>query len=93
VPVADELNLKKAANSVDEKAVKMLQSKDLLNITGYVHGGCSPIGMKKNFITTIDESAGDFKTIIFSAGKIGYQVEVSLEELKKVISFRLSDII
>ncbi|MPM58060.1 Cys-tRNA(Pro)/Cys-tRNA(Cys) deacylase YbaK [bioreactor metagenome] len=93
VPVADELDLKKAANSVNEKAVKMIKSKDLLNITGYIHGGCSPIGMKKSFITTINESAASFDTIIFSAGKIGYQVEVSLEELRKVITLNLSDLI
>ncbi len=93
IPVADELDLKKAANSVNEKAIEMLKSKDLLGITGYIHGGCSPVGMKKNFTTTIHESAGDFETIIFSAGKIGYQVEVSLEELRKVIAFNSSDII
>lgn len=93
VPVADELDFKKAANSVKEKAVKMIKSKDLLEVTGYIHGGCSPLGMKKNFITIIDESARNFDTIIFSAGKIGYQVEVSLEELRKVITFSLSDIV
>jgi len=89
----DELDFKKAANSVKEKAVKMIKSKDLLEVTGYIHGGCSPIGMKKSFITAIDESATNFDTIIFSAGKIGYQVELSLEELKKVTTFSLTDII
>ena len=93
VPVADELDLKKAANSVNEKSIEMLKSKDLFSITGYIHGGCSPIGMKKSFYTTIDESARNFETIIFSAGKIGYQVEISLEELKKVISFNLAYIV
>lgn len=93
VPVADELDFKKAANSVKEKAVKMIKSKDLLEVTGYIHGGCSPIGMKKSFITTIDELATNFDTIIFSAGKIGYQVEVSLKELRKLITFNISDII
>ena len=93
VPVADELDLKKAANSVNEKSIEMLKSKDLLSITGYVHGGCSPVGMKKSFNTTIDVSARNFETIIFSAGKIGYQVEINLEELKKVISFNLDDIV
>lgn len=93
VPVADELDLKKAADSVKEKAIEMLKTKDLLAITGYIHGGCSPIGMKKDFLTTIDESATNFETIIFSAGKIGYQVEISLEELKKVIRYSLADII
>ena len=93
VPVAEELDLKKAANSINEKSIEMLKSKDLLDVTGYIHGGCSPIGMKKSFTTTIDESASKFETIIFSAGKIGYQVEVSLQELKKVIRFSLADIV
>ena len=92
VPVEAELDLKKAAKSVNEKAIAMLKSKDLLAVTGYIHGGCSPVGMKKSFVTTIDESAIKFQTIIFSAGKIGYQVETSLEELKRVVSFSLSDI-
>lgn len=93
VPVAEELDLKKAANSVNEKSIEMLKAKDLLPITGYIHGGCSPIAMKKCFTTTIHETAAKFDTIIFSAGKIGYQVEMSLEELKKIISFSLDDII
>jgi Cys-tRNA(Pro)/Cys-tRNA(Cys) deacylase len=93
VPVAEELDLKKAASSVKEKAIEMLKSKDSLGVTGYIHGGCSPIGMKKSFMTIIDESANNFETIIFSAGKIGYQVEVSLEELKNIISFSLMDIV
>lgn len=93
IPVAEELDLKKAAHSVGEKFVEMLKSKDLLPTTGYIHGGCSPIGMKKFFTTTIHESAKDFDTIIFSAGKIGYQVELSLEELAKVIKYSLADII
>ncbi|MGE5605692.1 MAG: Cys-tRNA(Pro) deacylase [Bacteroidota bacterium] len=93
VPVAAELDLKKAADSVGEKSIEMIKAKDLLALTGYIHGGCSPIGMKKTFSTTIDESAANYETIIFSAGKIGYQVEMSLEELKKVIRFRLADIV
>lgn len=92
VPVEAELDLKKAARSVNEKAIAMLKSKDLLAVTGYIHGGCSPVGMKKSFVTAIDESASNFQTIIFSAGKIGYQVETTLEELKRVVSFSLSDI-
>jgi len=92
IPVAEELDLKKAAESVNEKSVEMIKSKDLLPVTGYIHGGCSPIGMKKSFVTTIDTSAANFDTIMFSAGKIGYQVEMSLEELKKVIKFNLADI-
>lgn len=92
IPVCKELNLKKAAQAVGEKSIEMLKSKDLLPLTGYIHGGCSPIGMKKFFTTTIDHSAGLQKTIIFSAGKIGYQVEVALHDLEKVIPFSLADI-
>ena len=93
IPVEKELDLKKAAHAVDEKSVEMLKSKDLLPLTGYIHGGCSPIGMKKSFKTTIDSSAQNFDTIIFSAGKIGYQVEMSLDELKKVIKFELKELV
>ena len=92
VPVCEELHLKKAAKAVGEKSIEMIKSKELLPLTGYIHGGCSPIGMKKFFQTTIHSSAQDFDTIIFSGGKIGYQVEVSLEDLKKVITFTLEDI-
>ena len=92
VPVNKELNLKKAANAVKEKSVEMIKSKELLPLTGYIHGGCSPIGMKKQFKTVIDISAKDFETIIFSGGKIGYQVEVNLNDLQKVIDFTLEDI-
>ncbi|MCI0765487.1 Cys-tRNA(Pro) deacylase [Bacillus sp. TL12] len=93
VPVNKELDLKKAAASVREKSVSMLKSKDLLSLTGYIHGGCSPIGMKKSFQTVIDKSATAFETIIFSAGKIGYQVELGLEDLKKIIRFDVQDIV
>ena len=75
-----------------EKSICMIKSKDLLPLTGYVHGGCSPIGMKKQFITTIDISASSLNEIIFSAGKIGYQVEVSIDNLRKIINFNLCDI-
>ena len=92
VPVQKELDLKKAAKAVNEKSIEMLKQKDLLPLTGYIHGGCSPIGMKKFFKTTIDDSAKQFQTIIFSAGKIGYQVEVTLEDLSKVIRYDLCDI-
>ena len=92
VPVCGELNLKKAAKVVGEKSIEMIKSKELLPLTGYVHGGCSPIGMKKFFPTTIHETAKAFETIIFSGGKIGYQVEISLENLSKVIHFSLDDI-
>ncbi len=92
IPVAEELDLKKAAKAVGEKSIEMIKQKELLPLTGYIHGGCSPIGMKKFFKTTINSSAANFDTIIFSAGKIGYQVEVSLEDLEKVIEFQLADI-
>ena len=92
VPVNKELNLKKAAHSVGEKSIEMIKQKELLPLTGYVHGGCSPIGMKKQFSTTIDRSAENYGRIIFSAGKIGYQVEVSLEDLEKVIRYQLDEI-
>jgi len=92
IPVEKELNLKKAAKVVGEKNIEMLKSKDLLPLTGYIHGGCSPIGMKKFFPTIIEQSAEQYDTIIFSAGKIGYQVELSLEDLKKVINFTLADV-
>ncbi len=92
IPVAAELDLKKAAKSVGEKSVKMLPQKELLPLTGYVHGGCSPIGMKKAFRTVIDASAEMQETIIFSAGKIGYQVELTLAELAKVLRFSTAEI-
>ncbi|MBQ8278462.1 MAG: Cys-tRNA(Pro) deacylase [Roseburia sp.] len=92
VPVWGELNLKKAAKAVGEKSIEMIKSKELLPLTGYIHGGCSPIGMKKFFTTTIHESARECDTIIFSGGKIGYQVEVTLEDLAKVITFQLQDV-
>lgn len=92
IPVCKELDLKKAAQAVGEKKVEMLKAKELLPLTGYVHGGCSPIGMKKLFPTVIDGSAETFQTIIFSGGKIGYQVELPLEDLKKIIPLDVSDI-
>ena len=93
IPVNKELDLKKAAKAVGEKSIEMLKAKDLLSLTGYIHGGCSPIGMKKFFRTVIHISASEFEKIIFSAGKIGYQVEVSLDDLKKIIKFDLFDIV
>lgn len=92
VPVNKELNLKKAAKAVNEKKIEMIKSKELLPLTGYIHGGCSPIGMKKFFKTTIHSTAENYDTIMFSAGKIGYQVETSLNSLKKVIRFDLEGI-
>lgn len=92
IPVGEELNLKKAASAVHEKKIEMIKSKELLPLTGYIHGGCSPIGMKKPFSTVVDETAQLWDTIIFSAGKIGYQVEVSPENLGKIISYTFADV-
>ena len=92
IPVAKELDLKKAAKAAGEKSIEMLKSKELLPLTGYVHGGCSPIGMKKSFKTFIDKSADAREVIIFSAGKIGYQVELTLPELAKVLEYSLEDL-
>lgn len=92
VPVNRELNLKKAAKTVGEKSISMVKQAELLPLTGYIHGGCSPVGMKKLFKTVIDESASSYDKIIFSGGKIGYQIETTLSELKKAISFILGDI-
>lgn len=87
IPVAKELDLKKAAAAVGEKSIEMIKSKELLPLTGYIHGGCSPIGMKKFFTTTIDKSAENQPDIIFSAGRIGYQVQLSLDNLSKIIKY------
>ena len=92
VPVCKELDLKKAAKTVGEKWVEMIKSKELLPLTGYIHGGCSPVGMKKLFHTVIDKGAESQSTICFSGGKIGYQMEAPLSELEKVVPFELADI-
>ena len=93
VPVNCELDLKKAAKAVGEKYIEMVKSSELLGLTGYIHGGCSPIGMKKLFKTTVHESAKNFDKIMFSGGKIGLQIETTLENLKKVIPLTLCDLI
>ncbi|MCR5691478.1 MAG: Cys-tRNA(Pro) deacylase [Eubacterium sp.] len=92
IPVGEELDLKKAAKAVGEKSIEMIKQKELLPLTGYVHGGCSPIGMKKLFPTCIHEGAKDFEEIYFSAGKIGCQVKVALEDLQKVIPVTYEEI-
>ena len=92
VPVSSNLDLKNASKVVNEKSIEMIKSKDLLPLTGYIHGGCSPVGMKKQFKTIIDVSAKNYDKIYFSAGKIGYQIETTLEELSKVIDYSLEDI-
>ena len=93
IPVAEELDLKKAAKAVGEKSIEMIKSKELLPLTGYIHGGCSPIGMKKFFTTTVHETAADKDTIFFSAGKIGYQIEMAPTDLEKMIRLQYADLI
>lgn len=92
VPVAEELDLKRAADAVGEKYVEMLKAKDLLPLTGYIHGGCSPIGMKKFFPTVIDAGVGKHETILFSGGRIGLQIETSPAELARVIPYKTADL-
>ena len=92
IPVGAGLELKKAAKAVGEKSLEMLKQKDLLPLTGYVHGGCSPIGMKKAFRTTIDTTAQNFDSIIFSGGRIGLQVQVTLADLARLVRFQLANI-
>lgn len=93
IPVAAELNLKKAASVVGEKNIEMLKQKDLLPLTGYVHGGCSPIGMKKFFRTVINDTAKQFDEMYFSAGKIGHQVKVAVADVEKVIRVEFADVV
>lgn len=93
IPVANELDLKRCAASVNEKSIEMIPQKELLPLTGYVHGGCSPIGLKKPFQTIIDLSAKNLDTILFSGGKVGYQIEMELADLKKVINYTFYDVI
>lgn len=92
VPVTGELDLKKAAKAVGEKSIEMIKSKELLPLTGYVHGGCSPIGMKKVFPTVIDSTAENFEKIFFSAGKIGLQVEIAVKDIGKIIRVKYDSI-
>ncbi|MDN4524610.1 Cys-tRNA(Pro) deacylase [Fictibacillus fluitans] len=84
IPVEAELDLKKAAKAAGEKKVEMLAVKELLSVTGYVRGGCSPIGMKKLYVTIVEEQAAGLETVIVSAGKIGHQVELSPQDLIEV---------
>lgn len=92
LPVERELDLKKAAAAVGEKALEMVKQKELLPLTGYVHGGCSPIGMKKVFPLIVHNSAAEFASLIFSAGRVGTQVETSLDNLQKLVPYKLADI-
>ena len=92
IPVKEELDLKKAAKAVGEKSIDMLKAKELLPLTGYIHGGCSPIGMKKFFRTTIDASAENLDKMYVSAGKVGYQIEIAPADLEKVIRLEYVDV-
>lgn len=92
IPVGAGLDLRKAAKAVGEKSLEMLKQKDLLPLTGYVHGGCSPIGMKKALRTVIDASVQQFESLIFSGGRIGLQVELSLADLARVVRFETADV-
>lgn len=92
VPVAEELDLKKAAACVGEKSVHMIPSKELLPLTGYIHGGCSPLGMKKLFTTKIDQSAREHERIVFSGGRLGCQIDTSVDALAEAIPLNFADI-
>jgi len=92
IPVEHELDLKAAARTVDEKAVEMIKVVDINKITGYIRGGCSPIGMKKQYKTVLDSSCKELDTIIVSAGKIGHQIEIAPDDLIKLINCRTASI-
>lgn len=93
IPVSESLNLKKAAISVGEKSIKLISPKELLSLTGYVHGGCSPIGMKKQFETVFHQSAFLYDTIYFSAGRVGVQIEVNPRIITELFNFSCSDLV
>ncbi|MCQ2081936.1 MAG: Cys-tRNA(Pro) deacylase [Lachnospiraceae bacterium] len=93
VPVEKELNLKKAAAAVGEKNIEMIKAKELLPLTGYIHGGCSPIGMKKVFKTIVDESVNNGSEIMFSGGKVGCQVHMKVEDMAKAFDYTSADIV
>ena len=93
IPVAESLDLKKAAKAVGEKAVSMLPQKELLPLTGYVHGGCSPVGMKKPFPTVFHETVNGLAAVTVSAGKIGHQVQVKPEDLLMLLGAKMADVI
>ena len=93
IPVKEELDLKKAAKAVGEKSIAMIKQKELLPLTGYVHGGCSPIGMKKQFPTFLHESADSVERIFVSAGKVGFQVELAPGDLIKTVGCKVTDLV
>lgn len=93
IPIASELDLKKAAKSVGEKSVAMIHVKDINGITGYVRGGCTAIGMKKQYVTRLDESAKEQETIIVSGGRIGSQIELKPDDLLRACKGEYGNII
>lgn len=93
VPVAEELDLKKAAKAVGEKSIAMIKAKELLPLTGYVHGGCSPIGMKKRFPSYIHQSAAGLDRIFVSAGRVGCQAELAPGDLIRVAELKTADLV
>ena len=93
IPVKGELDLKKAAKACGEKAVSMIKQKDLLPLTGYVHGGCSPIGMKKHFPTFIHETVSGLDKVFVSAGKVGFQIELAPADLIAAAEIKVEDLV
>ncbi len=93
VPVKEELDLKKGAKAAQEKSISMIKQKELLPLTGYVHGGCSPVGMKKQFPTFIHQTARQYDEIFVSAGKVGFQIELSPLDLAEVAGCGFADIV
>lgn len=93
IPINEHLDLKKAANSVNEKKIEMIKEKELYPLTGYVHGGCSPIGMKKFFKTTFHDDIKTQREIIFNGGKVGVQIKVNVSDIEKVIEYEVYDLI
>ena len=92
IPVNTEVNLKKLASAANDKKVELIHVKELLGLTGYIRGGVSPIGMKKFFKTTVHYTAADYDTIFFSGGRIGFQIELDIEDIGRVIEYKLEDI-
>lgn len=93
IPVCEEIDMKKAAKAANEKSIEMIHVKDINKVTGYIRGGCSPIGMKKEYKTFIDESTKDNEEIVFSAGKIGFQIVLKIEHLEDALDFKYNDLI
>jgi len=92
IPVAKELDMKKAAKHFGEKKLEMIPAKDITKVTGYIKGGCSPVGMKKLFVTAIDDTAQQFETIMVSGGKVGLQMQLATEGLVKITGAKFADL-